>query len=247
MSRKDRRLDRHSRSLLAAFAIDHGPAEKAGCPDRTQALSLPDLLVVSIDFKDYRTHTGTNGVKRGIVIPSVTYKNQGSVSSGAFQLAWEYFDYGTNSWQFWLQSAPLTNSLGAGQSFTEGGHLADEFGWNIGANWPKFRCRLDINSAVTESNETNNNLEKTFSPLTIGPSSRNSDHQEIAGPISSKENLRRSQGQRRGVEVGAVGQNDDRDPRVGKPLDGRAEAPRFPVMPHPGMAFPGIQEPAESV
>lgn len=131
---------------------------------------LPDLVVVSIDFKDYKTLTGANGVKRGSIIPSVTYKNQGSASSGAFQLAWEYFNYGTNSWQFWLQSAPLTNSLGAGQSFTEGGHLADEFGWNIGANWPKFRCRLDINRAVTESKEDNNETTKTFTPLTAGPS-----------------------------------------------------------------------------
>ena len=157
--------------LLAAVVLSTAQQKKPDAPTGLKITSLPDLVVVSIDFKNYKTWAlDANGIKRGSFLPSVTYKNQGSASSGAFQLAWEYFDYGTNSWQFWLQSAPLTNSLGAGQSFTEGGHLADEFGWNIGANWPKFRCRLDINRAVTESKEDNNNLEKTFSPLTIGPS-----------------------------------------------------------------------------
>ena len=44
--------------------------------------------------------------------------------------------------------------------------LADEFGWTIGSQWPKFRCRLDVNNAVTESNEDNNETARTFSPLT---------------------------------------------------------------------------------
>jgi len=159
--------------LLAAVALSTAQQKKPDAPTGLKITSLPDLVVVSIDFKDYKTWTDASGVKRGSFLPSVTYKNQGSAPSGSFQLAWEYFDYGSNSWQFWLQSTPLTNSLAAGQSFTEGGHLADEFGWNIGANWPKFRCRLDIKGVkgeVAESNETNNNLEKTFSSLTIGPS-----------------------------------------------------------------------------
>lgn len=158
--------------VLLAAGLD-GQIQKP--PDSRPDLKpkpLPDLVVVSIDFKDYKITTGANGVKRGSFIPSVTYKNQGSATSGSFQLAWEHFNYGTNSWQYWLQSAPLTNNLAAGQSFTEGGHLADEFGWNIGSVWPKFRCRLDIGPSVTESNENNNSLEKTFSPLTLGPSPR---------------------------------------------------------------------------
>ena len=128
----------------------------------------PDLVVVSIDFKNYKTFT-SNGSQKGSVLPSVTYKNQGSAPSGTFKLAWEYFDYATNSWQFWLQSTYLTNSLAAGGGYTQGGQLSDEFTWTIGAQWPKFRCRLDVQNTVTESNESNNELTKTYRPFSSYP------------------------------------------------------------------------------
>lgn len=128
---------------------------------KAKPLLVPDLVVVSIDFKSYKTYS-SGGVLKGSMLPSVTYKNQGNAPSGSFKLAWEYFDYGTNSWKFWLQSTYLTNSLAAGASFTEGGHLSDEFTWTIGAQWPKFRCRLDVQNNVTESNENNNEMTKSF-------------------------------------------------------------------------------------
>jgi len=126
----------------------------------------PDLVVVSITFTNFKTSRESDGVLKGSVIPAFTYKNQGRSRTGPFQVAWEYWNGASKTWQPYLGQA-FTNDLAPGQSWTEGGQPADNFIWVIGPEWPKFRVRLDWGHAVDESNETNNDLVREFKPRMI--------------------------------------------------------------------------------
>src|ERR1051326_1442033 len=55
------------------------------------------------------------------------------------------------------------------------------------------------------------------------------------------------QGQFFGIDIGAIGQYDDRQVIVYEALDGRAEADGFAVVPHPFVTPVRIQEPAKAV
>ena len=124
----------------------------------------PDLVVVSINFTNFSTSPNSTGGLRGAVTPAFTYKNQGRSRTGPFQIAWEYWDKAANTWRPYLGQS-FTNDLAAGQSWTEGGHPADQLLWDIGPDWPKFRVRLDGGHAVNESNEANNDLVREFRPM----------------------------------------------------------------------------------
>jgi len=151
--------------LMAAPQPQHPAASKPVAVAKTPMMqdTRPDLVVVSINFTSFTTSRDSNGVLRGGVIPAFTYKNQGRSRSGPFQVAWEYWDTASKTWQPHLGQS-FTNDLAPGQSWTEGGQPADSFIWTIGTEWPKFRVRLDWGHAVNESNESNNDLVREFKP-----------------------------------------------------------------------------------
>lgn len=130
--------------------------------------SRPDLVVVSIDYKDYKTYPNPDGTRGGSVLPSFTYKNQGKTGTGNFNLTWEYWDHASNTWIPFLGQF-FTNHLAAGQSWTEGGQPVDQCTFTVGVNPPRFRVRLDTGNTVAESNENNNTMEKEFKPMISGP------------------------------------------------------------------------------
>lgn len=128
----------------------------------------PDLDVISIEFKNFKIHTRPDGTKSASFFPAFTYKNIGNARTGEFTLTWEFWDYGAGKWTWWL--TPLfTNNLAPGQSWSQGGQPADEFGFAYKPPWPKFRVKLDTTGVVTESNEGNNEMIKEFNPLVAGP------------------------------------------------------------------------------
>ena len=154
--------------LLAASLMAAPPQPSANKPLAAATVpalmdTRPDLVVVSINFTNFTTSPNSNGSLGGSVIPAFTYKNQGRSRTGPFQIAWEYWDKAGNTWRPYLGQS-FTNDLAAGQSWTEGGQPADQFLWNIGPDWPKFRVRLDGGRAVHESNETNNSMVREFRP-----------------------------------------------------------------------------------
>ena len=133
----------------------------------------PDLLVESIEFKSYKLETLPDGTRSGSFLPKYTIRNAGSAASGEFKFTWEYWDYGTGTWRFWLYTpSPLTcDNLAAGVSYSQGGQMADQFGFTVpaGSNaWPKFRVKLDTLNQVTESNELNNEKVREATPIAAG-------------------------------------------------------------------------------
>lgn len=153
--------------LLGAGIVAAVETVQAGAT-RVPVDMRPDLVVVSIDFKEFHTYKDASGVLKGWVLPSFTYKNQGRTRSGPFQIAWEYWDKWNNAWIPFLGQF-FTNNLAPGQSWTEGGQMADQCGWTIGVDPPRFRVRLDTGSAVAESDETNNNMVREFKPKIVAP------------------------------------------------------------------------------
>lgn len=121
-----------------------------------------DLVAVSIDFEDIKSHTGASGEKRYSCKPSYTFKNAGPVNSGTFDVIFEIQNPVTKEWYFYL-TMPYQASLAAGEVRKFGGQPVDECNWAASEERPKFRLRLDFNHVVTESNEDNNDLEKQVS------------------------------------------------------------------------------------
>jgi hypothetical protein len=156
--------------LLLLIGVNAGAqAQKPpSTPTGLKVETLPDLVVVSIDFKNYKVSPNPDGTQGASVLPGFTYKNQGPTGTGPFNVTWEYWDYGTKSWGRYLGQY-FTNTLAAGQSWTEGGKMVDEFIFTPGANPPRFRVQLDTGHTVAESNENNNTLEKEFKPIIAAP------------------------------------------------------------------------------
>jgi hypothetical protein len=121
-----------------------------------------DLVAVSIDFEDIKSHTGASGEKRYSCKPSYTYKNSGPGKSGTFDVIFEIQNPVTKEWYFYLTMA-YQASLAAGEVRKFGGQPVDECTWAASEERPKFRLRLDFNHLVAESDENNNELVKQVS------------------------------------------------------------------------------------
>jgi hypothetical protein len=154
--------------LGAGIALATQNQNPPSSPKGLKIESRPDLVVVSIEFKNYRVYPNPDGTKSGSVYPAFTYKNQGPTATGNFNVAWEYWDHASKAWIPFLGQF-FTNHLGAGQSWTEGGQPVDTCTFTVGVNPPRFRVRLDTGNTVAESNENNNVFEKEFKPMIAGP------------------------------------------------------------------------------
>jgi hypothetical protein len=119
----------------------------------------PDIVAVSIEFLNLRSHTGPQGEKRYSCMPRYTFKNAGGLATGTFDVVFEIQNPVTKEWYFYLTPA-YQSSLAPGEIRHFGGQPVDECNWAATDERPKFRLRLDFNHAVTESNENNNDLEK---------------------------------------------------------------------------------------
>ncbi len=164
-------------ALAAAYLVFSGPglfgqSKTQQTPESQVAKPVPrpgdvmkakcDLVAVSIDFEDIKSHTGASGEKRYSCKPSYTFKNAGPVNSGTFDVIFEIQNPVTKEWYFYL-TMPYQASLAAGEVRKFGGQPVDECNWAAGAERPKFRLRLDFNHVITESNEDNNDLMKQVS------------------------------------------------------------------------------------
>jgi hypothetical protein len=69
----------------------------------------------------------------------------------------------------------------------------------------------------------------------------------VNGSAARQVRFRGLERERPHVEVVAIREDHDREAVVRKPLDHRAEPGRLTVVPHPRVAKPGIQQPAEAV
>lgn len=134
-------------------------------------LAKCDLVAVSIEFIEIKSHIAADGTKRYSCIPKYTYKNSGPQPSGTFEVIFEIQNPVTKEFYFYL-TWPYQTSLAAGEVRSFGGALSDECTWAATAERPTFRLRVDIGGVddkgvVEESNEDNNVLVKQVSLLQL--------------------------------------------------------------------------------
>jgi len=151
--------------LTAQVTQQQTPSKLAKPAQRPEnALAKCDLVAVSIEFLEIKSHTAADGMKRYSCIPKYTFKNSGPRPSGTFDVIFEIQNPVTKEFYFYL-TWPYQTSLEAGEVRSFGGALSDECGWAATEERPTFRLRLDFNHVVTESNEDNNELVKQVSLL----------------------------------------------------------------------------------
>ena len=144
------------------FGIQGSFADQSRKVRPIRKIDLPDLTA-EIEFTKVKTSKKPINITCYTITPKFIVKNKGKTAAKDFDVRIEWSIPPSFTWQ--IYSINTNVDLGAGQSHSTCGTISCNVTWCANEKKKaKWRVTVDFNNEVGESNENNNEVEKTFNP-----------------------------------------------------------------------------------
>jgi len=148
--------------FLLFLGIQGGLSDQSKRIEPIRKIDLPDLTA-TIEFVKVKTFKNSKNITCYTITPKFIIKNIGKTAAKDFDVRIEWYTPPHFTWQIF--SVLKDQNLGAGQSYSTCGSAYCNVSWCINEEKKvKWRVTVDYEKEVGESNETNNEVEKTFYP-----------------------------------------------------------------------------------